>query len=450
MKVKTVFLCNECGYESSKWLGKCPECGSWNTMSEYHPREEKKGGTGGISSFSKPLSINDVSVSKEERISTGSGELDRVLGGGAVKGSLILVGGDPGIGKSTLLLQVCNAFSGSCDVLYVSGEESSKQIKMRASRLNVKSDNLYVLSETNTTQIKTALDDRSYGGVIIDSVQTMYSENITSAPGSVSQVREATLMLMQLAKERGITIFIVGHVTKDGSIAGPRVLEHMVDCVLYFEGDGQHSFRILRSVKNRFGSTNEIGVFEMKETGLSDVPNPSEMFLDGRPEGVSGSCVFCTVEGTRPILAEVQALVTHSGFGNPRRAAIGIDYNRVVLQIAVLEKRLGLNLSTSDIYINVAGGIKLDEPAADLAICMAIASSFKNVVPKDKTVVFGEVGLTGEVRGVSWFEHRVNEAKKLGFDKCIIPKSNASALKNTHGITGVSDLYSAMQAYLGI
>ena len=298
MKTKTVFLCNECGYESSKWLGKCPECGSWNTMSEYNPRTEKAGGTsGGISSFTKPVAINDVSVTHEERIPTGSLELDRVLGGGAVKGSLVLVGGDPGIGKSTLLLQVCNSFSKEADVLYVSGEESAKQIKMRAERLGVLSDRLFVLSETNTAQIRSALDDKKYGAVVVDSIQTMYSENITSAPGSISQVREATLMLMQLAKERGITIFIVGHVTKEGSLAGPRVLEHMVDCVLYFEGDGQHAFRILRSVKNRFGSTNEIGVFEMNERGLTDIPNPSEMFLNGRPTGAAGSCVFCTVEG---------------------------------------------------------------------------------------------------------------------------------------------------------
>ena len=320
---------------------------------------------------------------------------------------------------------------------------------MRAERLNVLSDRLFVLSETNTAQIRSSLDDKNYGAIVVDSIQTMYSENITSAPGSISQIREATLMLMQIAKERGITIFIVGHVTKEGALAGPRVLEHMVDCVLYFEGDGQHAFRILRSVKNRFGSTNEIGVFEMKETGLADIPNPSEMFLSGRPTGAAGSCVFCTVEGTRPILSEVQALVTHTGFGTPRRAAIGIDYNRVVLQIAVLEKRLGLNLSTSDIYVNVAGGMKLSEPAADLAICMAIASSFKNIVPPDKTVVFGEVGLTGEVRGVSWFEQRVNEAAKLGFDKCIIPKSNAAALKDRSGVIGVEDLYSAVAAYLG-
>lgn len=449
MKNKTVFMCNECGYESSKWLGKCPECGSWNTMSEYTPREEKKnGGAVGISSFSKPLSIGDVAIEHEERISTGSTELDRVLGGGAVKGSLVLVGGDPGIGKSTLLLQVCSSFAKTLDVLYVSGEESAKQIKMRAERLSVSGERLFLLPETNTARIKAALDDKKYDAVIIDSIQTMYSENITSAPGSVSQVREATLILMQLAKERGITIFIVGHVTKEGALAGPRVLEHMVDCVLYFEGDGQHSFRILRAVKNRFGSTNEIGVFEMKQKGLADVPNPSEMFLDGRPQGVPGSCVFCTIEGTRPILSEVQALVTKTGFGNPRRAAIGIDYNRVVLQIAVLEKRLGLNLSGSDIYINVAGGMKLDEPAADLAICMAIVSSFKNIAAPDKTVVFGEVGLTGEVRGVSWFEQRVKEAKKLGFEKCIMPKSNAAALSDKEGIVGAEDLYSAVSAYI--
>lgn len=446
MKAKTKFVCNECGYETVKWMGKCPECESWNSLSEF--KELPPVRTGGISNVSvTPLAINQVELTTEERLSTGSHELDRVLGGGAVKGSLILVGGDPGIGKSTLLLQVCNHLSRSGPILYVSGEESQKQLKMRAQRLGALESELYVLSETNTSQIQKAISEKSYTAVVIDSIQTMYDEGITSAPGSVSQVREATLSLMRIAKEQGITIFVVGHVTKEGSLAGPRVLEHMVDCVLYFEGDGNHAFRILRGVKNRFGSTNEIGVFSMNETGLSDVPNPSSLFLEDRAEGIPGSCVFCSMEGSRPILSEIQALVTKTAFGLPRRTASGLEHNRMVLQIAVLEKRLGLPLSTADIYTNVAGGLRLDEPAADLALCLAVASGFKNKAGIPKTVVFGEVGLTGELRGVSFAEQRIKEAKKLGFEHFIIPKSNLSQLTDTAGVFGAADLSSAVEHF---
>ncbi len=448
MKSKTIFVCNECGYESGKWMGKCPDCGSWNTLEEVSSIPAPGGRTGTSSPTAKPVSIRDVEITQEERFMTGSGELDRVLGGGAVRGSLVLVGGDPGIGKSTLLLQVCQYISKASSVLYVSGEESQKQIKMRAERLGVNVDNLFVLSETNTMQILGALSESRYDMVVVDSIQTMYSETITSAPGSVSQVREATLMLMRLAKQLGITIFIVGHVTKEGALAGPRVLEHMVDCVLYFEGDSDHAFRILRAAKNRFGSTNEIGVFEMRSEGLLDVPNPSELFLSGRPEGAAGSCVFCALEGTRPILSEIQALVTRTDFGMPRRTASGIDYNRVVLQIAVLEKQLGISLSNYDVYVNVAGGLRIDEPAADLAVCLAIVSSFKSQVGKAKTAVFGEVGLTGEIRAVSFAEQRVREAVKLGFETCIIPVSNANTSKGIQAAKGVGDLSQALQVYL--
>ena len=446
MKAKTKFVCNECGYETVKWMGKCPECGSWNSLFEFVEHPAQRGG--GISAPSvTPLSIDQVEITSEERLSTGSTELDRVLGGGAVKGSLILVGGDPGIGKSTLLLQVCNHLSRMGSVLYVSGEESQKQIKMRAQRLGALEQNLFVLSETNTAQIQKALSEHSYSAVVIDSIQTMYNEGVTSAPGSVSQVREATLLLMRIAKEQGITVFVVGHVTKEGSLAGPRVLEHMVDCVLYFEGDGNHAFRILRGVKNRFGSTNELGVFSMNESGLCDVPNPSSLFLEGRAEDTAGSCVFCSMEGSRPILSEIQALVTGTVFGLPRRAASGLDHNRMVLQVAVLEKRVGLRLSSSDIYINVAGGLRLDEPASDLAMCLAIASSFKNKPGTAKTVAFGEVGLTGEIRGVSFTEQRIKEAKKLGFERFIIPKANAKQLSDQTGIVGVANLSEAIHAF---
>lgn len=444
MKSKTKFVCNECGYETVKWMGKCPECGNWNSLSEVTEHPPIKGG--GISGM-KPLSVSQVEITDEERLSTGSPELDRVLGGGAVKGSLILVGGDPGIGKSTLLLQACNHFARSGTVLYVTGEESQKQIKMRAQRLGALEPNLFVLSETNTAQIQNVISGQQYSVVVVDSIQTMYSEGITSAAGSVSQIREATLLLMRIAKEQGITVFVVGHVTKEGSLAGPRVLEHMVDCVLYFEGDGNHTFRVLRSVKNRFGSTNELGVFSMNERGLCDVANPSSMFLEGRNEDTAGSCVFCSIEGSRPILSEIQALVTRTLFGLPRRTASGLDYNRMVLLTAVLEKRIGLQLSSSDIYANVAGGLRLDEPAADLAICLSVASSLKNKPGKPETVAFGEVGLTGEIRGVSFTEQRIKEAKKLGFEQFIIPKANVKQVRKESGIIGVSNLSEAISAF---
>ena len=446
MKGKTKFVCGECGYETAKWLGKCPECGSWNSLSEFvqHP-PSKSGGISGA----KAMALDEVELTVEERLKTGSRELDRVLGGGAVKGSLVLVGGDPGIGKSTLLLQVCNHLSKNGQVLYVSGEESQKQIKMRAQRLGTVSPGLFVLSETNTAQIQNALLDKAYDVVVIDSIQTMYAEGITSAPGSVSQVREATLLLMRIAKERGITVFVVGHVTKEGSLAGPRVLEHMVDCVLYFEGDSNHAFRLLRAVKNRFGSTNEIGVFSMGEKGLKDVENPSSLFLEGRTDEAPGSCVFCSMEGSRPILAEIQALVTRTNFGMPRRAAIGLDYNRMVLQVAVLEKRLGLPLSSSDIYVNVAGGLRLDEPAVDLAVCLAIASSYRNCPGAPRTVVFGEVGLTGEIRGVSFAQQRIREAKKLGFERVVLPKANIKQLTDPAGVSAAEVLADAIAAFLG-
>ncbi len=444
MKAKTKYVCGTCGYETVKWMGKCPECGSWSSFSEEVSHPPVKGG--GISGAAV-VSMDQVALTQEERMDTGSRELDRVLGGGAVKGSLVLVGGDPGIGKSTLLLQVCNHLAKDGKVLYVSGEESQKQIKMRAQRLGAAAQGLFVLSETNTAQIQNALLDKAYDVVVIDSIQTMYAEGVTSAPGSVSQVREATLLLMRIAKERGITVFVVGHVTKEGSLAGPRVLEHMVDCVLYFEGDGNHSFRLLRAVKNRFGSTNEIGVFSMDESGLQDVANPSSMFLEGRAEDAAGSCVFCAMEGSRPILSEVQALVTRTSFGLPRRAASGLDYNRVVLQVAVLEKRLGLSLSSSDIYVNVAGGLRLDEPAADLAVCLAIASSSRERPAAPKTLAFGEVGLTGEVRGVSFAQQRIREAKKLGFERFVIPNANVGQLSDRAGVVGVSDLSGAVKAF---
>lgn len=446
MKSKTKFVCGECGYETVKWLGKCPECGSWNSLSEFVQHPPAKGG--GISG-AKAMALDQVELTVEERMSTGSRELDRVLGGGAVKGSLVLVGGDPGIGKSTLLLQVCNHLSQSGSVLYVSGEESQRQVKMRAQRLGTLSPGLFVLSETNTAEIQTALSDKAYTAVVIDSIQTMYSEGIPSAPGSVSQVREATLLLMRMAKERGITVFVVGHVTKEGSLAGPRVLEHMVDCVLYFEGDGNHAFRLLRAVKNRFGSTNEIGVFSMGEKGLEDVENPSSLFLEGRRDEAPGSCVFCSMEGSRPILSEIQALVTRTSFGTPRRAAIGLDYNRMALQVAVLEKRLGLSLSSSDIYVNVAGGLRLDEPATDLAVCLAIVSSYKNCPGISGTVVFGEVGLTGEIRGVSFAQQRIREARKLGFDRFVMPKANVKQLSEGEGVSAAEELSGAIRAFFG-
>ena len=428
----TLFFCQECGYESSKWMGQCPACKEWNTFVEEvvdkKTASSKKSRTG-IESHS-PVPLSAVSASAEDRINTDFTEFDRVLGGGIVKGSLVLIGGDPGIGKSTLLLQVCQSLSlRQHKLLYVSGEESLHQIKMRAERIGSFGDTLRLYCETSLDDIREVIERSKPELVIIDSIQTMYSENVESAPGSVSQVREATNVLMQLAKGLGITIFIVGHVTKEGAVAGPRVLEHMVDTVLYFEGDHNEAYRILRGVKNRFGSTNEIGVFEMRSEGLLEVKNPSEYMLSGRPEQSSGSIVACSIEGSRPILMEIQALVCRSFFPNPRRTATGVDYNRINLLMAVIEKRLGLQLSDCDAYVNIAGGIRMNEPAMDLGIVLAIISSKKDLIIDDKTICFGEVGLSGEVRAVNMAEQRVAEAKRLGFTTIILPQVSLNALR---------------------
>ena len=439
-KNTTVFFCQECGYESSKWMGQCPGCKAWNTLVEEKITVSTKGAGGSskmgiLSKRAEPSRLSEVSTSGEERISAGMEELDRVLGGGIVPGSLILVGGDPGIGKSTLLLQVCRKLAAAGKkVLYISGEESLKQIKIRADRIGEFQDGLLLLCETNLGVIEETIQRVMPDVAVIDSIQTMYSEDVSSAPGSVSQVRESTNVFLQLAKGLAISIFIVGHVTKEGTVAGPRVLEHMVDTVLYFEGDRHASYRILRGVKNRFGSTDEIGVFEMREEGLVQVKNPSEYMLNGRPEGANGSVVACSKEGTRPVLIEIQALVCSSNFGFPRRQANGTDYNRVNLLMAVLEKRVGLKLSDCDAYINLAGGIRISEPAIDLGIVMAIASSFKNRAIDDKILVFGEVGLSGEVRAVSMVKQRMQEAKKLGFTTCVMPSVCTASLKGTEGI----------------
>ena len=419
---KTVFFCKECGYESSKWLGQCPGCKEVGTFVEEPMGAKTNNNIRRGLINNKPVTINQVTADDEERITTGFGELDRVLGGGVVPGGLILVGGDPGIGKSTLLLQVCrNMSNNGKKILYISGEESLKQIKLRANRMGQFSDNLSLLSETSLDIIESVILETKPDAVVIDSIQTMLREDIGSAPGSVSQVRESTNFLMQLAKGNTIPIFIVGHVTKEGVVAGPRVLEHMVDTVLYFEGDRHAAYRIIRGVKNRFGSTNEIGVFEMSSEGLREVLNPSEFMLDGRPEDASGSVVACLMEGTRPILVEIQALISHTNFGMPRRTAVGTDYNRVNLLMAVIEKRIGVQMCDYDAYVNIAGGMKINEPALDLALVMALISSFKNRVIDPKTIVFGEVGLAGEVRAVSQADKRVQEAKKLGFTTCIMP-----------------------------
>ena len=438
-KSGTVFFCQNCGYESAKWSGQCPSCREWNTFAEEPaPASGRSGGQARkkrAMTHTAPVSLKQIETGGQERISTGMGELDQVLGGGIVPGSLVLVGGDPGIGKSTLLLQVCRNLSEKLDqVLYISGEESLQQIKLRAERIGSFADSLQLLCETNLADIEEVMLARKPRVAVIDSIQTMYHGEISSAPGSVSQVREATGVLMRLAKEHGIAIFIVGHVTKEGTVAGPRVLEHMVDTVLYFEGDRHASYRILRGVKNRFGSTNEIGVFEMTDGGLKEVKNPSEYMLSGKPPGASGSVVTCTMEGSRPMLLEVQALVCRTNFGLPRRTAVGVDANRVNLLMAVLEKRLNLPLSGYDAYVNVAGGIRLNEPAIDLALVMAIISSYKDVPIPDKTVVFGEVGLSGEIRAVSMARQRVQEAKKLGFSRILLPLSSMDQVKETSGI----------------
>lgn len=435
---KTSFFCSECGYESAKWMGQCPACRAWNTMVEEPSAPKTPVRTAAGKSLSgakgalqaKPVTLSEILLDEEDRTATGFEELDRVLGSGIVKGSLVLVGGDPGIGKSTLLLQVCRNLAGQEKrVLYISGEESLKQIKLRANRIGPVAGPLSFLCETNLGTISEVIRRTEPAMVVIDSIQTMYMEEVTSAPGSVSQVRECTNILMQIAKGQGVTIFIVGHVTKEGVVAGPRVLEHMVDTVLYFEGDRHASYRILRGVKNRFGSTNEIGVFEMREEGLAEVKNPSEFMLEGRPDGASGAVAACSLEGTRPILLEVQALVTRTNFGMPRRTAAGTDFNRVNLLMAVLEKRCRYQLGQFDAYVNIAGGMKMNEPALDLAIVMALISSYKDQPVEEKTVIFGEVGLSGEVRAVSMAEQRVHEAVKLGFTKCIMPMVNLEKMK---------------------
>ncbi len=449
-KDSTVYFCNECGYESSKWMGQCPACKAWNTFVEEKVDKKilstsaKRNEAG-----SKPVSLSQISTDEEEREIIGIEELDRVLGGGIVSGSLTLVGGDPGIGKSTLLLQVCKMLSDKGkEVLYVSGEESLRQIKLRAVRIGQMKDNLKLLCETNLAAIEEVIIKTKPAVAVIDSIQTMYDEEIGSAPGSVSQVREATAVLMRIAKEQGVSVFIVGHVTKEGTVAGPRVLEHMVDTVLYFEGDRHASYRILRAVKNRFGSTNEIGVFEMKNDGLNQVINPSEFMLNGKPLNSSGSIVSCSMEGTRPILIEIQALVSRTSFGFPRRQSAGSDTNRLNLLMAVLEKRLDMPLSDQDAYVNIAGGIKISEPAIDLGIVMAIVSSYRNKAIDDKTIAFGEVGLSGEVRAVSQAGARVSEAKKLGFETCIVPFGCIDSLKDIKGIKiiGVKNIAQAIEA----
>ncbi len=445
----TAFFCKECGYESGKWLGQCPACKEWNTMVEEPTAKREASGRagGGVRRVEKPVKLDEVSLEEQDRIATGYPELDRVLGSGIVAGSLVLVGGDPGIGKSTLLLQVCrNLASAKHRVLYISGEESLKQIKMRANRIGTIFGELFFLCETNLDRIEESICSVKPEIVIIDSIQTMYHENVASAPGSVSQVRESTNILMQLAKGLGIAIFIVGHVTKEGVVAGPRVLEHMVDTVLYFEGERNASYRILRGVKNRFGSTNEIGVFEMREQGLAEVQNPSEYLLSGRPEEASGAVVACSIEGTRPILLEVQALVAQTNFGMPRRTAAGTDYNRVNLLMAVLEKRCRYEMSRYDAYVNIAGGVRMNEPALDLAIVMALVSSMKDRPVNPKCIVFGEVGLSGEVRAVSMAEQRVNEAIKLGFEACVLPQVCLDKMRRTDKIAlyGVSNVREAI------
>ena len=435
---KVVYFCQECGYESPKWMGQCPGCREWNTFVEETVSTKKPSSSGAMKSSEKrqePVILKDISLSEDERQTTQIGELDRVLGGGIVPGSLVLVGGDPGIGKSTLLLQVCrNLAEKQVSVLYISGEESLRQIKLRANRIGQFTDKMQLLCETNLEVIREVIERRKPDVVVIDSIQTMFHEDVSSAPGSVSQVRESTNILMQIAKGMGVSIFIVGHVTKEGNVAGPRVLEHMVDTVLYFEGDRHASYRILRAVKNRFGSTNEIGVFEMCNTGLEEVKNPSEYMLNGRPEDASGSVVACSMEGTRPILVEIQALVCQSNFGIPRRTAVGTDFNRVNLLMAVLEKKVGLRLAASDAYVNIAGGMKMTEPAIDLGICLAIVSSAKDIVIPDNVMVFGEVGLSGEIRAVNMAGQRVQEAKKLGFGTVVLPEVCRSSVGKVEGI----------------
>ncbi|MBR3869648.1 MAG: DNA repair protein RadA [Clostridia bacterium] len=427
-KSKTMYVCNQCSYESAKWFGQCPGCGEWNTMEETVVNSIASKKRSASLDRGRAVVIDEISETSEIRYDTGISEFNRVLGGGLVKGSLVLIGGDPGIGKSTILLQACKYLSEKKTVLYVSGEESASQIKLRASRLGVMSKNLYVLCETDAEYISELIRTDKPDVVIVDSIQTMNITDIQSSTGSVTQVRECTNLFMRTAKSLAIPIFIVGHVNKDGNIAGPKVLEHIVDTVLYFEGDKNMSYRILRAVKNRFGSTNEIGVFTMNDTGLEEVPNPSKMLLEGRPKNTSGTCVMCVMEGSRPILAEVQALVTATGFGTPRRMTNGYDFNRMAMLIAVLEKRCGYYFANTDCYLNIIGGLKIDEPASDLSVVLALVSSLKNMILKDDVIAFGEIGLAGEIRGVSNAQQRVNEAVRMGFRKIIIPFHNFKSL----------------------
>ena len=430
-KTKTVFYCTECGNESPKWQGRCSACGAWNTMTEHveKPAPVGRGTVAPVGASRSAQKLTQISSDDALRFSTGMGELDRVLGGGAVAGSLVLVSGAPGIGKSTLLLQICNSLCAGRTVLYVSGEESENQLKLRAERIGVAPDSLYILSEIRMSDILESVETVKPDILIVDSIQTLYNEQNDSAPGSVSQVKDCTMSLLQLSKSTGITVFVVGHINKDGNIAGPKVLEHMVDCVLYFEGDANTPYRLLRAAKNRFGSTNEIGVFEMADKGLAEVPNPSQMLLEGRPEGAPGTCVACVMEGTRPVLAEVQALVSKSSFQVPRRTADGFDYNRAVLLMAVAEKRASLKLSAFDAYINVIGGLQLDEPGADLPVALALASSYREQAVDSQLVAIGEIGLTGEIRSVSYMNQRLAEVARLGFKRCIIPKNSAEKLE---------------------
>lgn len=444
-KIKNIFVCQECGYENQRWMGKCPACSTWGSLVE-EVQKKTNDKLPSISGEVKPLKLSQIKYDDEERFLTEIGELDRVLGGGIVKGALVLVGGDPGIGKSTLLLQVCNSIKLIGSILYVSGEESIRQIKMRADRLGIKRDNLVLISENDLDAIQSVIENLKPELLVIDSIQTVYCPEISSAPGSVSQVRESTSRLMNIAKKMNIATMIIGHVTKEGAIAGPRVLEHMVDAVLYFEGERHFAHRILRAIKNRFGSTNEVGIFEMKEQGLAELTEVSEIFLSERLRNIPGSVVIPSIEGSRPILVEVQALVSSTPFGMPRRMANGLDYNKVILLTAVLEKRIGLNLSSQDIYVNVVGGLKLDEPAVDLGVIIAIASSFKNSNLKPDMAVIGEVGLTGEVRMVNNIEKRLNEVEKLGFKSCIIPAGNTKMIDKSLSIEviGVNDVSEAL------
>ena len=455
-KVKSLYVCSQCGHESVKWYGKCPSCGEWNTFTE-EIRETSKTGLSDVQKrvrpSAMPVKITEISTEDEERYYTGSKELDRVLGGGIVKGSLVLLGGDPGIGKSTILLQVCSHLGKVLKILYISGEESKRQIKLRASRLGVNCENLLVMTETDVEIVADQIQNEKPDLVMIDSIQTMNFKELSSSPGSVTQVRECTNILMRVSKSMDIPCIIVGHVNKDGAIAGPKVLEHIVDAVLYFEGDKQMSYRILRAVKNRYGSTNEIGVFQMGDSGLSEVENPSLMLLSGRPKNVSGTCVACTMEGSRPILAEIQGLVTNSGYGNARRMCTGFDYNRMSMLLAVLEKRCGYFFSSMDAYINVIGGLRLDEPATDLAVSLALVSSLKDIVVPEDVLAFGEVGLTGEIRSVSRADMRVSEAARLGFKKCILPYHNVKGMTLPHDsdieIIGVHTIRQAVESLGG-